>query len=231
MVRSFVLIPLLVLACASGEAAPPAAPVAVVVPAVRVAAGEKLLFRYFEGDGKTAKTADSIDAVPAAAREAVIAIPETVEVPAGHVILADLRTPGADGTYPYRMVAQSELDAELARLRAAAAPAAPVQAKAPPVAAPKPTGAAQAKSGTNDVVMFTASWCGVCTQARRWFRNKGIEIVERDVEEDPKAQADMAAYAQKAGVDPRSLTGVPVIWANGQLFPGFDPGRISGALN
>ena len=82
----------------------------------------------------------------------------------------------------------------------------------------------------DNVIMFSASWCGVCTHARRWFRNKGIEVVERDIEKDKTARKDMLDLAKKAGADGSQLTGVPVIFVNGRMFPGFDPYKIQTAL-
>ena len=238
MPRRLLLIALLLAAC-SKDSEPGAAPVVVPDPTaakpIKVAPGEKLVFRYFPKNGG-AKTASTIEKVPADARERVLVIPESGEIPAGVAYLADLRTPGADGSFPYRVITQAELDTEVSAARTVAG------AVADPVAGPKATVAlsapppsqarqAQAKTGDNEVIMFSTSWCGVCANARRWFRNKGIAIVEKDIEEDAAAEADLQKRAAQVGVDRSRLTGVPIIWVNGQLFPGFDPGKISAALH
>jgi glutaredoxin len=231
---------LLALACGKDDAAPaaPAAPATATAPTITVKAGEKHLYRYFPAGGTALKTANSLDDVPTASREAVLVIPDGVDVPPGLAYVADLRQPAADGTYPVKVLTQAEFDAAIAAARPASPPAgaaaaggnAPAPSRAPgaPNAASGKTTAQNA--GKNEVIMFSTSWCGVCSQARRYFKNKGIDFVERDVEEEAGAAEEMRRRATEAGLDPRSLTGVPVIWVNGRMFPGFDPNQISRAL-
>ncbi|MBT9561107.1 MAG: hypothetical protein IV100_34100 [Myxococcales bacterium] len=230
---------LLALACGKEEAAPatPEAPLAATAPAITVKAGEKHLYRYFPAGGTALKTANSLDDVPSASRETVLVIPDGVDVPPGLAYVADLRQPAADGTYPVKVLTQAEFDAAMAAARPASPPAGAATAGATS-AGGRAAGSRRPGSGTstaqnagkNEVIMFSTSWCGVCSQARRYFKNKGIDFVERDVEEEAGAAEEMRRRATEAGLDPRSLTGVPVIWVNGRMFPGFDPNQISRAL-
>lgn len=236
---------LLALACGKDDAAPAPVetPLAATAPAITVKAGEKHLYRYFPAGGTALKTANSLEDVPSASREAVLVIPDGVDVPPGLAYVADLRQPAADGTYPVKVLTQAEFDAAIAAARPANPPAGATTAGATtaggsasaPSRGPRAPNAASGtataqNTGKNEVIMFSTSWCGVCSQARRYFKNKGIDFVERDVEEEAGAAEEMRRRATEAGLDPRSLTGVPVIWVNGRMFPGFDPNQISRAL-
>lgn len=226
------------LSCSSaGEGA--SAPTAIAVPDPATAppievtkSDTRLTFRYFPKSGGP-KSTSNLDSVPAEARASVLVIPEGVEVPAGLAYVADLRTPGPDGKYPYTVMTQAQLDAQLAATQVAAAPRSGIAAGGSsagpsPSVAGSPT--ARAPQGDREVIMYSTSWCGVCTQARRWFKNKGIVYVDRDIEADPAAEADLLRRATSVGVDRARLTGVPIIWVNGQLLPGFDPAKIEAAL-
>ena len=225
---------LLALACGKEDAAPaaPAASPAAAAPAITVKAGEKHLYRYFPAGGTALKTANSLEDVPTASRETVLVIPDSVDVPPGLAYVADLRQAAADGTYPVKVLTQGEFDAAIAAAQPADPPPGATTAggKAPAPRSPGPSSASAQSSGKNEVIMFSTSWCGVCTQARRYFKNKGIAYVERDVEEEAGAAEEMRRRATEAGLDPRSLTGGPVLWVHGRMFPGFDPNQIGKAL-
>ena len=186
-------------------------------PSIRVHAEESdLVYRYFPTGERTPKTSMTLTGVPEAVRDLVIVIPPS-GAPAGLAYVADLRASADDGTYAYRVVPTSELDQALDESRG-------------PVDSTDKSEQPEQKVAANEVVMFSASWCGVCTQARRWFRNKGIEVIERDIEKDKTARQDMLKFAKQAGADGSKLNGVPVIFVNGLMFPGFDPYKIEAAL-
>lgn len=63
-----------------------------------------------------------------------------------------------------------------------------------------------------DVVMYSASWCGVCKKARRYFEDSRIAFTEFDIDKNPKARS---AY-EKLGA-----RGVPVILVGKQRMNGF----------
>ncbi|MGB5833417.1 MAG: glutaredoxin family protein [Thiohalocapsa sp.] len=62
------------------------------------------------------------------------------------------------------------------------------------------------------VVMYSANWCGICTKARRYFEENGIEFTEYDVEESTKGKSDYQ--------DMRA-NGVPVILVGKRRMNGF----------
>jgi glutaredoxin len=63
-----------------------------------------------------------------------------------------------------------------------------------------------------EVVMYSAAWCGVCREARRYFEENGIEFTEYDIEKSKKAEAQY----RKLGA-----AGVPVILVGERRMNGF----------
>lgn len=177
------------------DAAMAAAPSLTRVHADRV----DLLYRYRSDDGFA--TATTLAEIPADARGAVqvvdLALSPAERGSVAFVQVFDLRTAREDGTYPGRFVPRAELEAALA------------EAQATPPQAP--------------VTMYSTTWCGVCRKARDFLGKEGIAFVEKDVEKDPGAAAELAAKARAAGVD---ASGVPVFDVGGTLMPGFDGPRL-----
>jgi len=64
------------------------------------------------------------------------------------------------------------------------------------------------------VVMYSASWCGVCKKARRYFRGNGVRFTEYDIEKDAKGKRDFAKLGGR---------GVPLILVGKQRMSGFSP--------
>ena len=62
------------------------------------------------------------------------------------------------------------------------------------------------------VVMYSASWCGVCKKAKRYFEEKGIKYTEYDVENNAKGRAEFKRLGAK---------GVPVILVGNRRMNGF----------
>jgi len=108
-----------------------------------------------------------------------------------------------------RRVARTSFEALLAEARGAAA------------------AVAQAGDASADVVVYGASWCGACRQAEAYLRSRGVPFVEKDVERDPGAQAEMMQKATSQGLRP---TGIPVIDVRGRILLGFDRGAIDRLL-
>ncbi|MEL7448800.1 MAG: glutaredoxin family protein [Pseudomonadota bacterium] len=63
-----------------------------------------------------------------------------------------------------------------------------------------------------EVVLYSASWCGYCRQAREYFVNNGIAFREYDVERSSKGRRDFRRLR---------AAGVPVILVGGQRLNGF----------
>ena len=232
-VTSQLLLGLLVAAAGCGKDDKPQAEPRSVAPdpgaaaKIVIKADSGFIYRYFPEGSRKPETTTKIDDIPLGSRDMVIVIPDEPPPP-GLAYVADMTKAGADGTYNYKVVPTTELDRALDQSRGQM-PSTPEVAS---TGAARSSGKApdKAAKGDSGIIMFSASWCGVCTKARRWFRNKGIQYTERDIEKDSGAQAEMAKLAAQAGVPRSQLTGVPVIWVNGTLFSGFDPRAIESAM-
>lgn len=158
------------------------------------------------GDAEGFHTVTRVADVPAASRanvrvDSLSASPDR-RLDAGFVWVADLRRKGADGAYPVRAIEREAFE------RAA-------------------TGGGRAEASSGDVVVYGASWCGVCRRAEAYFRERGVAFVERDIEREPGARDEMMRKARAAGV---STNGIPVIDVRGTILAGFDPEAIDRAL-
>ncbi len=70
---------------------------------------------------------------------------------------------------------------------------------------------------SKSVVMYSASWCGVCKKAARYFQQKGIAYTEYDIEKSKKAALE---FRQLNG------RGVPVILVGDRRMNGFNAGSF-----
>ena len=92
------------------------------------------------------------------------------------------------------------------------------------VAEPQPP-AADGK--TPRVVLYGTSWCGACRTARQYFLSHNIPFVDKDVEKDQVAAAELQAKASRLGI---SADRVPILDVQGRLLIGFDPRRVQALL-
>ncbi|WP_442957773.1 glutaredoxin domain-containing protein [Polaromonas sp.] len=67
---------------------------------------------------------------------------------------------------------------------------------------------------TNGVVLYSATWCGYCKQAKAYLASKGVTYQEVDID----TNNGMTAFAQSGGGK-----GVPLLLASGQRVQGFSP--------
>jgi glutaredoxin len=180
----------------------------VVRPPFEVAGdAEGLLLVWYDEQGD-AHPANKRSEIPDANRqrvrvEALELAPDQRLDPA-FVYVADLRAPVEGGQYPVRKVARDALEASLVSAR-------PVQAAA----------------ASSDVIIYGASWCGACKQARQFFEHKGVPFIEKDIEKEPAARGEMMAKAKAQGVN---TGGIPVIDVKGTLIGGFNAARIDQLL-
>jgi glutaredoxin len=178
----------------------------VALPFSLTAAGDNLMLTYADAEG--AHTVHRVSDVPEAARawvrvDSLTLAPE--QRPSdGRVFVADL---SGDVPQEARLVPRAAFDAHVEQARAAGASA----------------GGALAAAGTGDIVLYGASWCGACRQARQFFEREGVAFIDRDIERDPGAREEMNAKARAAGV---ATTGIPVIDVRGTILTGFDERRI-----
>jgi glutaredoxin len=73
-----------------------------------------------------------------------------------------------------------------------------------------------------EVVLYTTSWCPYCQKAREYFRSRGIDFIEYDIEKDKDAAI------RKKQLDNRG--GVPFATINGRSVRGFSASAYERAL-
>lgn len=70
------------------------------------------------------------------------------------------------------------------------------------------------------IILYTTAWCPYCEKTRRFFKNRGLPFVEKDVE---KSTSSMLEMHRKAGFS----SGVPVIDIEGEIIVGYDEEKLS----
>ena len=197
-----------------GGASAAPTPGTLAAPAVPAEAGEAvkppfsvqgeldgLLIVWFDKDGT--HTAKRRSDVPEAQRAQVridsLSVPPDKRLDPDHVYIADLRAPAGDGSYTVRKQTRAWFDARVDGSRPAPAAA------------------------SADVTIYMASWCGACRATAAYLRSRNVPFVEKDIEKDAAANAEMQRKAHAAGQSPR---GVPVIDFRGHLLLGFDQAEI-----
>jgi hypothetical protein len=160
------------------------------------------------------RRAAGVASVPAQSRR-VVAI-EGPDGPGGAVWIADVSFPASQWTAARSTVA------ELERLGLAALPPGPSsRATFPTVSAadlpPSPSG----------VVVYGATWCASCSDARAWLDARAVPYTWRNIETDGGAALDAASLCASVGVPPERI---PVIDLAGRLVVGFDPARLATIL-
>jgi glutaredoxin len=167
---------------------------------------EGLVLIWFDAEG--AHDARSRSEIPEAQRARVrvdsLKLSPAERLDPDQLYLADVRVPGPDGSYPVRAVSREAFEASLA------------QAAEAQVAA--------RKQQAGEVIIYKASWCGACKAAARFLTEKQVPFVEKDVEKDAAANAEML---QKASATGRKPSGVPVIDFKGTLLFGFDQAALT----
>lgn len=172
----------------------------------------ELLFQFVAADG-TSKEVSRVADVPPENRQRVRVIPMNGAMPpAGSAFVADLTKAGAGGAYAVSVVSLAAF-AGIGR-----------EGTRTSTSTGTSTGATtKTNEGEGGIIMYATSWCGVCEKARSYFRRRKIEFVEKDIEKDAAAAAEMQRKAAEQGVSAR---GVPVIDIRGKLLAGFDPQTI-----
>ncbi len=69
------------------------------------------------------------------------------------------------------------------------------------------------KTGNEKIVMYSASWCGVCKRARRYFKANNIPFREYDIERNRRAEREFRRLGGR---------GVPLIVIGDDVMAGFN---------
>jgi glutaredoxin len=184
------------------------------LPAIEVRAKSKLLLTYYDAAKQSFETVTELSKVPTGQRGWVRVVDLTLEPGQRQdrtlVYVADLRQAGKNGTFPYVVMSRVAFEAAA---QAGIRPGATAPASAP--------------AGGTAVVLYGTSWCPACRAAKKWLQNNRVPFVEKDIEKDRAAAAELMAKAQRAGI---STSGVPVLDVRGTLMQGFDPRRVAAVL-
>ncbi len=81
-----------------------------------------------------------------------------------------------------------------------------------------------AETSTNPVIIYSTTWCGYCKMLKKYLTDKGINWVEKDIENDGAAHSELM---EKIG---GNFRGVPVSDVDGTIILGFDRPAIDAAL-
>lgn len=76
-------------------------------------------------------------------------------------------------------------------------------------------------------IVYGASWCHACHLAEEYLQKRKVPVVKKDIEEDPKAHAEMTAKLRRAG---QGGSSIPVIDIGGTILVGFSEGAVNSAL-
>lgn len=79
-------------------------------------------------------------------------------------------------------------------------------------------------SNTAQPIIYSTNWCGYCKMAKQYLESKDVSFVEKNIEEDSEAHAELMAKING------EFRGVPVIDIGGEIILGFDRPRIDSAL-
>ena len=86
------------------------------------------------------------------------------------------------------------------------------------------SGASGAGDDGKKVIVYSTNWCAYCKMAKQYLTGRGVDFVEKNIEEDPAAHKELM---DKIG---GNFRGVPVIDIYGTIILGFDRPKIDAAL-
>ena len=145
------------------------------------------------------------------------------------VYVADLGKKNPDGTYPTKVIPRGEWDEKGASRRKAR-----LEALAPP---PSASVAASASAGPAtppkvharkvSAIVYGAEWCKPCHDAASYLKQRGVNVIYKDVDADESAQAEMQKKLERVKMGGASI---PVIDVMGQLLVGFSPRALDKAI-
>jgi glutaredoxin len=79
------------------------------------------------------------------------------------------------------------------------------------------------RQSSAEVVIYTTSWCGTCKKTLAWLDEKGVDYVNKDIEEDRD-------WAREMNEVSKGRNAVPVVVIDGEVTIGFSPGRMEKLL-
>lgn len=167
------------------------------------------MFTYFDPRAGRFESTSRIADIPMDLRRDVVVVDLSLSPEergaSRYVALVDLTAAREDGTYPVAMASRFGFEAS----------------------ATVTSSASTASAHHREVILYSASWCGVCRKAKRYLDSVRVPYVEKDIEASRRAAEELGAKAQGAGIRPG---GVPVIDVGGVLLQGFEETSLRRAL-
>jgi len=237
------VLPLLVAAACKDKQSPPsgedptgAKPTSTELPPLEVKDDTPNLLLTWIDDKGDFHVVQKVQDVPEPGRGEVRVVSTTREEGTGKLVyVADLTKKSPDGTYPVKVMARSEWDEKgasrrKARLEALAPPpsasAAP-SALASGSAGPAPTAPPKVPANKVVAIIYGAEWCKPCHDAAAYLKQRGVTVIEKDVDADDAAQAEMQKKLERVKMPGASI---PVIDVMGQILVGFSPRALEKAV-
>jgi glutaredoxin len=187
-----------------------------------------LLLTWLDKNGDPHEATKPAD-VPMEGRDEVRVIVSTKdEGTRDELYVANLTVKSPDGTYPVATMTRVEWEATMAKRREAL-----LAARAPPAGEPPaPPGGSAGQSapspqGPLTVIVYGAAWCEACHQAVAHLKRRRIPVVEKDIEKDPSAEAEMRAKLARAGIRTGSI---PILDVRGKILVGYEPHALDQAI-
>ena len=73
-----------------------------------------------------------------------------------------------------------------------------------------------------DIIVYSSNTCPYCTLAKKYLEEKGVAYVEKNVQTDKDARAELMSMGHM---------GVPVLVIDGEQIVGFDKDRLETILD
>jgi glutaredoxin len=173
--------------------------------------------------------------VPEARRQNVrVVVTDRTDGTGSLVYVADLSKKEQNGGYPVKTMSRNEWDelgASLrkARLEALAPPASGAASASAAPGTPAAPSAAPRKPGASKVVaiIYGAEWCKPCHDAARYLKQRGVTVIEKDIEASEATAAELKRKLDRANMSGASI---PIIDVMGQLLVGYSPRALDRAI-
>jgi glutaredoxin len=173
--------------------------------------------------------------VPKEGRDQVRVVVTTREDGTGKLVyVSNLNEVTPTGAYRVKTMTRAAWD-ELgagkrkARLEALAPSAVPTpsESAAPGPQPDAPNAPKKALASGISATIYGASWCKPCHDTAKYLKQRGVTVVDKDIDENPVAAAEMRQKLERAG---RSGSSIPVIDLMGQILVGFSPMALDQAI-
>jgi len=76
--------------------------------------------------------------------------------------------------------------------------------------------------------IYGADWCGACHAAEKLLRSKGVKVLVKNIEKDPRALLEAQRKIEKVGQ--RRIRKIPIIDINGRIIVGYSRRAVERTL-